>query len=77
VPLSWLCSSGIHGPPSARCVSHCHGLRRCFTALALAGGADISIVSKLLVHSSISITADIYAYMMKVIGQRAVNEPQP
>jgi hypothetical protein len=34
-------------------------------------------VSKLLVHSSISITADIYAYMMKVIGQRAVNEPQP
>jgi hypothetical protein len=35
------------------------------------------ILSKLLVHSSISITADIYAYMMTVIGQRAMNEPQP
>jgi integrase len=53
-----------------------HGLRHCFTALALAG-ADISIVSKLLGYSSIAITADIYAYMMTAIGQRAVNGPQP
>jgi integrase len=53
-----------------------HGLRHCFTARALAG-ADISIVSKLLGHSSIAITADIYAYMMTAIGQRAVNGPQP
>ena len=34
---------------------------------------DISIVSKLLGHSSIAITADIYAHMLKGVGQRAVD----
>jgi integrase len=49
-----------------------HDLRHCHASLLLAGGADISIVSKLLGHSSIAVTADIYVYMMKVIGQQAV-----
>jgi integrase len=34
---------------------------------------DISIFSKLLGHSSISVTADIYAHMLKGVGQRAVD----
>jgi site-specific recombinase XerD len=50
-----------------------HDLRHCHASLLLAGGADISIVSKLLGHSSIAVTADIYVYMMKVIGQQAVD----
>ena len=40
-------------------------------ARGLAEGTDIAIVSKLLGHSSISVTADIYAHMMKGVGQQA------
>lgn len=50
-----------------------HGLRHCAGSLWLAAGVDISIVSKLLGHSSISVTADIYAHMLKGVGQRAVD----
>ena len=50
-----------------------HGLRHCAGSLWLAAGVDISIVSKLLGHSSIAITADIYAHMLKGVGQRAVD----
>jgi len=50
-----------------------HGLRHCAGSLWLAGGADISTVSKLLGHSSISITSDIYAHLIAGIGQRAVD----
>ena len=39
----------------------------------LAGGADISTVSKLLGHASISITADVYAHLVAAVGQRAVD----
>lgn len=50
-----------------------HGLRHCWASLMLAAGTDISIVSKLAGHSSVSITADVYAHMLKGVGQRAVN----
>ena len=50
-----------------------HGLRHSAASLMLAGGADISTVSKLLGHSSISITADVYAHMLEGVGQRAVD----
>jgi integrase len=50
-----------------------HGLRHSAASLFLAGGADISTVSKLLGHSSIAVTADIYAHMLKGVGQRAVD----
>ena len=50
-----------------------HGLRHCAGSLWLASGVDISIVSKLLGHSSISVTADIYAHMLKAVGQQAVD----
>jgi hypothetical protein len=39
----------------------------------LAGGADISTVSKLLGHASISITADVDAHLGAGVGQRAVD----
>jgi len=35
-------------------------------------GADISTLSKLMGHTSISVTADIYTHMLKAVGQRAV-----
>jgi integrase len=50
-----------------------HGLRHCAASLLLASGSDIAVVSKLLGHSSISVTADIYAHMLKGVGQRAVD----
>jgi site-specific recombinase XerD len=34
----------------------------------LAGGADISTVSKLLGHASIAITADVYAHLVAAVG---------
>ena len=48
-----------------------HGLRHSYASLMLAEGTDISIVSKLCGHSSISVTADIYAHMLKGVGQQA------
>ncbi|HEX5907615.1 MAG TPA: site-specific integrase [Propionibacteriaceae bacterium] len=50
-----------------------HGLRHSAASLMLAGGADISTVSKLLGHSSIAITADVYAHLIASVGQRAVD----
>jgi integrase len=50
-----------------------HGLRHCYASLMLAEGTDISIVTKLRGHSSISVTADIYAHMLKCVGQQAVD----
>jgi integrase len=50
-----------------------HGLRHSWASLMLASGVDISIVSKLAGHSSVAITADVYAHMMKGVGQRAVD----
>jgi integrase len=50
-----------------------HGLRHSAASLMLAGGADISTVSKLLGHSSIAITADVYAHLIAAVGQKAVD----
>jgi integrase len=50
-----------------------HGLRHSAASLMLAGGADISTVSKLLGHASISITADVYAHLVAAVGQKAVD----
>ena len=50
-----------------------HGLRHSAASLMLAGGADISTVSKLLGHASIAITADVYAHLVAAVGQRAVD----
>jgi hypothetical protein len=50
-----------------------HGLRHSAASMMLAGGADISTVSKLLGHASISITADVYAHLVAAVGQQAVD----
>jgi integrase len=50
-----------------------HGLRHCWASLMLAAGTDIAIVSKLAGHSSVSITSDVYAHMLKGVGQRAAD----
>jgi len=48
-----------------------HGLRHCFASLALAGGADIALVSKLLGHASISITSDVYGHLVGTLASLA------
>jgi site-specific recombinase XerD len=50
-----------------------HGLRHSAASLMLAGGAEISTVFKLLGHSSIAITADVYAHLVAAVAQRAVD----
>jgi integrase len=40
-----------------------HGLRHTWATLALEAGVDITVVSKQLGHSSIAITADVYAHV--------------
>ena len=50
-----------------------HGLRHCAASLMLASGADIAVVSKLLGHASISITADVYGHLIGTVASDAVN----
>jgi integrase len=50
-----------------------HGLRHSAASLMIAGGADISTVSKIRGHSTIAVTADIYAHMVATVGQRAAD----
>jgi site-specific recombinase XerD len=39
----------------------------------LASGADIAVVSKLLGHTSVSITADVYRHLVGTVASDAVN----
>jgi site-specific recombinase XerD len=39
----------------------------------LAGGADIAVISKLLGHASVALTADVYSHLIGAVGQRAVD----
>jgi integrase len=50
-----------------------HGLRHSAASLMLAGGADISTVSKLLGHVSITVTSDVYGHLIGTIAQKAVD----
>jgi integrase len=50
-----------------------HGLRHCAASLMLASGADIAVVSKLLGHASVAITADVYGHLVGTIAQKAVD----
>ena len=45
----------------ASCPLTFHGLRHSAVSLMLASGADIAVVSKLMRHASIAITADVYS----------------
>lgn len=48
-----------------------HDLRHARASLLLASGTDISLVSKMLGHSSIAITADTYSHLLAGVGKRA------
>jgi hypothetical protein len=48
-----------------------HDLRHGRASLLLAAGTDIALVSKMLGHSSIALTADTYAHLLEGVGSRA------
>ncbi len=48
-----------------------HDLRHGRASLLLAAGVDLAIVSKMLGHSSITITADTYAHLLEGVGRQA------
>jgi integrase len=48
-----------------------HDLRHGRASLLLASGTDIALVSKLLGHSSISLTADTYSHLLEGVGREA------
>lgn len=45
----------------------------CAASLMLPPGADIELVSKLLGHASISITADVYGHLVGTVASDALN----
>lgn len=48
-----------------------HDLRHGRASLLLAAGVDLAVVSKMLGHSSITITADTYAHLLDGVGRQA------
>jgi Site-specific recombinase XerD len=48
-----------------------HDLRHGAASLRLAAGADIAVVSKVLGHSSVSITSDTYSHLLEGVGRAA------
>jgi integrase len=54
---------------------HFHGLRHTFASLAIARGSDLSSVGKLLGHSSVQVTGDIYHHLTAGVGQRLWTVP--
>lgn len=51
-----------------------HDLRHSFATLLISKGVDIKIISELLGHSSIRVTSDIYAHVLRPIQDEAVNK---
>jgi integrase len=54
-----------------------HDLRHGAASLRLAAGVDIAIVSKVLGHSQISLTADTYSHLLEGIGKDAAQRDEP
>jgi integrase len=50
-----------------------HDLRHGRASLLLASGTDIALVSKMLGHSSITLTADTYSHLLAGVGQLAAD----
>lgn len=51
-----------------------HGQRHQQASLQLAAGTDIAVVSKRLGHSSVAVTADIYAHLLRSKDHQAAND---
>ncbi len=50
-----------------------HDLRHGRASLLLASGTDIAVVSKMLGHSSIALTADTYSHLLDGVGRKAAD----
>jgi integrase len=50
-----------------------HDLRHAFATLSLEQGEELGVVSKMLGHSNISTTADVYAHLTPAMAQRAAD----
>jgi hypothetical protein len=50
-----------------------HDLRHARASLLLASGTDIAVVSKMLGHSSITLTADTYSHLLEGVGRQAAD----
>ena len=73
-PTSYGCSrSSAKGPGKELPYIKFHGLRHSAASLMLASGADIAMVSKLLGHASITITADVYGHLVGTVASDAGN----
>lgn len=51
-----------------------HGLRHAYASLMLQSGVDLKVISSLLGHSSIGITADLYLHVAERANQEAANK---
>lgn len=51
-----------------------HDLRHAFVTYLLALGEDLRVVMEMARHSSICVTADIYAHVMPAVGRRAADK---
>ena len=50
-----------------------HDLRHGRASTLLAAGADLAVVSKMLGHSSLTLTADTYSHLLNGVGRQAAN----
>ena len=50
-----------------------HDLRHGRASMLLASGTDIALVSKMLGHSSITLTADTYSHLLAGVGKKAAD----
>jgi integrase len=50
-----------------------HDLRHTFASIALSKGANINAVSKMLGHSSVRITLDVYGHLMPGMQEATLN----
>jgi integrase len=50
-----------------------HDLRHARASLLLASGTDLALVSKMLGHSSVAVTADTYSHLLEGVGRKAAD----
>ncbi|WP_224748008.1 site-specific integrase [Nocardioides cavernae] len=50
-----------------------HDLRHARASLLLASGTDLALVSKMLRHSSVAVTADTYSHLLEGVGRKAAD----
>jgi integrase len=48
-----------------------HSLRHAYATLQIEQGEDLGVVSKLLGHSTVTTTLDVYAHLTPAMGDRA------